>query len=116
MPQFARTVRFAVIMSVVAMIVGYGIIKSWNLIQGPSVDIWVPQNGATVYKPLIHIEGEARNIAFLSLNGRQIFVDEEGYLNEQLLLPPGYSILTFEAKDRFGREITNTLQLVYKPR
>lgn len=116
MPQFARTVRFAIVMSVIAAIIGYGIIKSWNLIEGPSINIWAPGNGATVYKPLVNIEGEAHNISFLSLNGRQIFVNEEGYIKEQLLLPPGYSILTFEAKDRFGREITNTLQLVYKPR
>ena len=116
MPQFARTVRFSIVALVVVSIIGYGIIKSWNLIEGPSIDIWAPENGATIYKPLLNIEGEAHNVAFLTLNGKQIFVDETGYLKEQLLLPPGYSILTFEAKDRFGREITNTLQLVYKPR
>jgi hypothetical protein len=60
------------------------------------------------------VVGEAKNVSYLSLNGRQIFTDESGTFSEKLLLPYGYTIMTLKARDRFGRSRTYTLELVYK--
>lgn len=92
----------------------YGIDRSWNLIIGPSIEITSPKNGETLSDPLVTIEGTAKNISFLSLNGRQIFVDKDGNLKEQLLLSPGYNVVTLSGRDRFGRIERERLELMYQ--
>lgn len=96
-----------------AAIIGYGIFTSRYLIEGPIVTIDSPQNGATETSPLVEIDGTAQNITYISLDDRQIFIDENGRFSEKLLLQPGYSIIKVYAKDRFGRSTTKTLGLVY---
>ena len=93
---------------------GYGLFQMRNLILGPVITLSTPSNGAAVSDSLIPIVGSTKNIAFISLNDRAIFIDEEGYFNEQVLLSYGYNILTLKARDKFGRETIKTLELIYK--
>ena len=96
------------------MILGYALFQARNLIRGPMISIENPQNGSTLVESLISIEGHAENISYISLNDRQIFIDEAGAFKEKLLLSYGYNIMTIKAKDKFGRETQETLELVYK--
>jgi len=109
----SRLRRFAVVLFVLAVL-SYGLFQARNLIQGPIITIHSPQNGTTVNNALVEISGEAKNISGITLNDQHIFVDEEGNFREQLLLSYGYTIMTIEASDRFGRETKQTLELVYK--
>lgn len=93
----------------------YGYRQSKEYLRGPVITITEPENGTSVAVPLITVAGRAENAAFLTLNGRQIFTDEQGNFREKLLLEEGYNILAINAKDRFGRAVRETLQLVYKP-
>lgn len=97
----------------VVTVVFYTYIKSNNFIEGPVLTINTPQNGSTVTKSLIDIKGKAEHISHIQLNNNQIFVDEEGNIDEQLLLSFGYNIITIEADDRFGRKIKKTLEIIY---
>lgn len=92
----------------------YGYFKAEALIQGPLLSITTPTPGSTSTEPVLSISGTARHIASITLNGAPIFVNSSGEFTEELLLGNGYTILTIEAKDRFGRTITKTLPL-YKP-
>ncbi len=92
----------------------YGIFQARELIVGPRIVVESPRNGATVDRSLVVIAGHAKNISAISLNGRTIFVDNNGRFSEQLLLADGYNIITVEAKSRFGKETKETLELVYK--
>ena len=94
-------------------IIGYGLFTSRHLIEGPIVTIDSPKDGATETSPLVEIDGTAQNITFISLDDRQIYIDENGHFSEKLLLQPGYSIIKIYAKDRFGRSTTQELGLVY---
>lgn len=91
----------------------YGYLKSANLIEGPEVFLDSPRNGETTVTSLVTITGIARNIAFITLNDRQIFLDGEGRLNEKLLLSYGYNIITVKARDKFGKRIEKRIELVY---
>lgn len=95
-------------------LVFYTYFQAKDFINGPVVLVSSPQNGATVGDSFIEIVGSAQNISHLTLNGRQIFTDEKGHFQEQLLLLRGYNIITIEAKDRFDRTTEETLELVYK--
>lgn len=98
----------------VIVIITYSFFASRDLLMGPQINIISPENGSVVTEPLVVIHGTTKNINSISLNDRPIFIDQEGRFGEQLLLAPGYTILTLRAKDRFGREVVKRLELVQK--
>ena len=95
-------------------ILGYAFWRSENFLRGPTLIIDTPQNGATVSESLVTIAGRAKNVVDLRLNGRSIFMDEEGNVHEEQLLLYGYNLIELRAKDKFGKEKVQTLTLVYK--
>lgn len=103
--------RFSVFIFVLILI-GYGTFEAYDLWIGPNIVITSPLDGSLVSESLVTIEGKTRNVSWISMLGRPISVDEQGNFKEKLLLPAGYSILTFEAKDRLGRKVHEKLTLV----
>ena len=103
-----------VILAIFCLIV-YSYSQSREYLRGPVLTIEEPLNGSSSTTSLVALVGHARNISFLTLNGRQIFTDEQGRFKESLLLQNGYNIMTLEAKDRFGHTMEKRLELVYKP-
>ena len=93
----------------------YVYLQSREYLRGPVLTIEEPLNGSMSTTSLVALLGRAHNISFLTLNGRQIFTDEQGRFKESLLLQDGYNIMTLEAKDRFGHSVEKRLELVYKP-
>src|SRR3989344_9471416 len=91
----------------------YAFFASKDLIKGPTLTIVLPINGSATSTSLVTIRGLASNVAFLTLNDRQIFTDENGRIEEQLLLSYGYNIITLKGKDKFGKETTKRLELIY---
>jgi hypothetical protein len=114
-----RNAKFTLTLVVTLLLLGiigtYSYYKFRDYILGPQITIESPENGATLAEPLIDIRGVAKNIAFITLNDGQIFVDEKGHFDEKLLVSPGYTIMKLWAKDRFGRTIEKKLELVYTP-
>ncbi len=105
-----------IVLSAIAalFILGYAYLRMGNLINGPSIVLSAPQNGATVATSLIRIEGAAKNSAALTLNGRAIFMNETGEFTEEILLAPGYNALEIRAADKFGRTATEKIEVVRK--
>lgn len=97
----------------VSLIVGYSFFQARKILGGPQIKIDEPQNGSAFEEPLVVIKGRTRNINSISLNDRPIFIDDEGYFSEKLLLSAGYNIIEIQAKDRFGKETEERLELVY---
>ena len=87
-----------------------------GLLAGASIEVSSPQNGVLLHEPVLTITGLAKKVAFISINGRQIFTDESGAFGESLLLSPGYTIITLSAEDAFKRKIEKQLEVVYIPR
>ena len=108
------TIRIGLLVLLGLTIIVYSLFQAHKLISGPIIDIYSPQNGATYNSPLIEIDGKARNISSINLNGRKIFTDKEGYFAEKLLLSPGYNIIELDAKDKFGKSTEKRLELILK--
>ncbi|MEK9201514.1 MAG: hypothetical protein AAB944_00930 [Patescibacteria group bacterium] len=85
-----------------------------SIIEGPLISIQSPINGATITSSLIEVRGISDNIARISLNDRPIFIDEEGFFKEKILLSPGYNIIKLTAADKFGRVKEQILELIYR--
>lgn len=114
MSRRSSYLRNGVILFSAIFLLFFGYLKTKNVFEGPSITIETPKNGETVSSSLTTIEGIARNVAFLSLNDRQIYLDQNGRLEEKLLLAEGYNILTLKARDKFGKMTENRIELVYK--
>ncbi|MEK7505928.1 MAG: hypothetical protein AAB597_03500 [Patescibacteria group bacterium] len=114
MPNPRRYLKVGLVILFILLLSVLVYYNSERLREGPVIKIELPKDGETVSNPLVTILGTVKNISYLTLNGRQVFVDQEGRLTERLLLPYGYSILTLEGRDRFGRTIKESVRLFYK--
>ena len=110
----ASYLKIIIILIAVSVVGGYAYFRTIDLVRGGEITISHPINGATVNKSLITVEGKAKNVSTLTLNGQQIYTDESGTIHEEILLMPGYNALEVRAEDRFKREIVKRLELVYK--
>ena len=98
----------------VIIILGYISFQAKDIVIGPIIEIHSPENGSSVKESAIEIKGKVKNISHISMNGNQIFTDDNGIFSEKLLLSYGYNIITIKAQDRFDREIEEKLELIYK--
>jgi hypothetical protein len=113
--QYAKLRKNLITSFVIVITIGlisYAYYQSRSFIIGPKISITTPENGSTFHKPLISIEGRVERISYISMDDRQIFVDENGVFNEKLLLLPGYNIITLEVRDKFKRSIKKTIELM----
>jgi Glucodextranase, domain B len=101
-------------MLLVIVFVGYAGYQARNLIQGPSITL-LGEFGAVQRERAVTLIGTAQNVVVLRLNGREIHTDEEGRFEHTLTLENGYTIMTLEAEDRYGRVTDLTRSFIYKP-
>ena len=52
---------------------------------------------------IIKVTGVAKNAVKLSLNGREISVDQKGNFDETIALSSGYNLVDIRAQDKFGK-------------
>lgn len=91
---------------VLVILIGYGAIKAWPLLSGPSITLSSPEDYASLPDGYLHIKGVAKHTESLLLDGAQLLITQDGAFDKILLLPPGGAIITLTATDRFGRSTT----------
>jgi len=106
--------RFIFYGVIALLVLFYAYYQSRNLLAGSYLAFESPKNDSIVTDSVVTITGEAARIAFIKLNGRQIFVDGTGVFKEKLPLLPGHNIIQLHATDRFGRVTTKELYLTYE--
>jgi hypothetical protein len=95
----------------VLVIAGYGIFEARRIIEGPVVTINTPLDGSATSSSGVIISGNAQNISFLTINDRPSFTDQKGNFTETLSIPPGFTVLTVAATDRFGRRTSKKVAI-----
>lgn len=106
-------IRVTMAAVLLAGIVGYALYESKNLLRGPIIMIEKPIDGATSNASVIDIKGRAENIVRISLNDRNISVDESGVFQEKYALFNGRNIIKVSAEDRFGRHSESFVEILY---
>lgn len=89
----------------------YVLFQARFLLAGPQ--IFVTEAPTASEERQVVLEGQAKNIIRMSLNGRQIFTDKHGYFKEALVLENGYTVATLQAEDRYGRITNHTQEFVF---
>lgn len=90
----------------------YCLFQARFLILGPGITIESPRDGEAVTGPAVTLSGTARNAAWITLNGVQIYSDPSGRWSEELIVPSGLSIMTATVRDRFGREKQTHVRII----
>ncbi len=109
-----RILKIGFIVFLVILFTGYAGYQARNLIQGPSITL-LGEFGSVQTERGVTLVGKARNVVVLRLNGREIHTNEEGYFEHTLTLENGYTIMTIEAEDRYGRKTNLTRSFIYQP-
>jgi len=107
-----RLIRYSLVALGCLLITLYALSRSLNYIHGPTINIFQPINGSAVASSTVTIIGQALRVNSLSLNGKDVFIDEAGNFKETLLIFHGLNEITLSAKDQFGRSTNKQLELV----
>jgi hypothetical protein len=105
--------RNITIVIITIIVISYIIFNFRIFIAGPQIIFKSPTNGSVAEKNLIEIQGIAKNISQISMNDRQIFVNQSGEFKETVLLYPGHNVFIVRARDKFDRIEENKLEIVY---
>lgn len=97
-----------------ALVGGYALYEFRAVLSGPKISIDSPLDGATLTNPLVSILGSAQYVAHIRLNGRPIFIDQEGSFHEEILLQEGYNTVSVAAEDKFGTKKEILLRLFFQ--
>lgn len=89
----------------------FAYMKMSFLLKGVQIEAKIEHDGNST---LATIRGKAKNATFISLNGREIYIDKDGSFSEPIALIPGFSVITIDTQDKFGKSKEKKFQLVYK--
>lgn len=95
------------------LIIFYALFISKDLIFGVKIKNVNLIDGATITESVLKITGNARNAIKLTLNGREISVDQQGNFDETIALLLGYNIINIKAKDKFGYVDEKNYKLIH---
>ncbi|MBU3968857.1 hypothetical protein KJ991_01435 [Patescibacteria group bacterium] len=88
--------------------------RSIDLIRGPVLELNEPKNGSVYTSPVIDVQGAVRNVTNVSLNGRQILINKNGFFNEKYILSEGLNRISLTINDRFDRKVEKIIEVVLK--
>lgn len=95
------------------LVIIYAFWGSHNLIFGVKIKNVNMVDGTKVTNSVIEIKGNAKNATNLTLNGREISINQAGDFDETIALLIGYNIINIVAKDKFGYSDEKNYKLIY---
>lgn len=107
-----KKLKWAAVIIVLLAIVGYFIYQLDYLVAPPKLVLEYPAQDLTINSSSVRISGQAEYSAKLTINGEQIFIDNEGRFNQEINLSPGLNTLKIKATNRFGKTSEITRQIV----
>ncbi len=82
------------------------------LLSGPSIEVYSLKDGEKVASTTFEISGRALRAKEITLQGKPISVNTEGYFTERLVASSPYTIIVLVATDRYGRREIKKLNLM----
>src|SRR3989344_5837176 len=95
------------------LIIGYALFRSHDLIVGVKIKNVNLVDGAKTTEGVTKVTGNAKNATKLTLNGREISIDQQGEFDETVALLSGYNVLTIVAEDKFGYMDEKNYKIIY---
>lgn len=106
------------------VIIVYAVFRSHDLIFGVKIKNVILESGAParttvqsggqVSDSIMHVTGNAKNAINLTINGREVSIDQSGNFNETIALLSGYNVIDIRAEDKFGSVDEENYKVIYK--
>ncbi|OGI65293.1 hypothetical protein A2642_01485 [Candidatus Nomurabacteria bacterium RIFCSPHIGHO2_01_FULL_39_10] len=113
-PNIKKILQISALSMLFLFIVFYAFFRSEDLLLGVKIKNINIVDGAIVKNSIIAVTGNAKNAINLTLNGREITINENGDFNETIALLAGYNIINITAKDKFGYVDEKNYKLMYE--
>lgn len=107
-----KTLGFGLLIFLFIFIITYAFFRSKDLLFGVKIKNVNIANGTKYQEDLLKITGTAKNATLLTLNDREISIDQKGNFSEDFALIHGYNILKISARDKFGHVDEKDYQLI----
>ena len=108
-----KVVRTGSIVLLFAVIIGYGIWISHDLLFGIRMTVSGISDGLAAKTALLDISGRAKHANDVTLDGRTVAIDQNGVWTDTIALLPGYNVVTIGATDKFGRTTAKSYRVYY---
>ncbi|MFA6524233.1 MAG: hypothetical protein WC264_02575 [Candidatus Paceibacterota bacterium] len=115
MRQNAKKILKIILLSFfLIFIIIYAFFRSQELIFGIKIKNVNIVDNQKVTDSIIKITGNAKNAIKLTLNDREISVNQQGNFDETIALLLGYNIISIKAQDKFGNNDEKNYKLIYE--
>ncbi len=108
-----KILKISLVSLLFILIATFAFFNSRNLIFGVKIKNVNITDNMKVSDSILKITGIAKNAVKLTLNGREISIDQGGNFNETLVLLSGYNVVNIKAQDKFGHVDEKNYQLIY---
>ena len=108
-----KTLKIGLVSILFLFIVVFVFFNSRDLIFGVKIKNVNLQDNLKVSESVFEITGTAKNAVKLSLNGREISIDQKGNFDETIALLSGYNLVNIKAQDKFGKIDEKNYKLIY---
>ncbi|MBU1728023.1 hypothetical protein KKA39_01830, partial [Patescibacteria group bacterium] len=93
-------------------IIIYAFFRSKDLIFGVKIKNVNIVDNSKLTESIVKITGNAKNAINLTLNDREISIDQTGNFEETIALLSGYNIVSIKAEDKFGNSDEKNYKLM----
>lgn len=77
----------------------------------PQLTVFAPENSTAIDGQEVTVRGKTDKGAQVSLNGQNVFVDNDGQFSDMLIVRPGVNTIVVRSVNRFDREKSVTLSV-----
>ncbi len=95
----------------VLTVLGYGIYKALPIILGPKIEISTPQDGVIAEGTSIEVRGTVYRAKALYINHIPTAFTETGSFVSKIAIYKGSNIIVFSVEDKFGRVVTEAINV-----
>lgn len=112
MKQDAKKILKIALLSLLFLFIAvYAFFNTRDLVFGVKIRNVELTRGEAEKHNVVAITGNAKNAKLLTINGREISIDQKGDFSETIALLLGYNIVTIRAEDKFGTQDEKHYQL-----
>ncbi|MBI3305177.1 helix-turn-helix domain-containing protein [Candidatus Parcubacteria bacterium] len=110
-----RVITFVAAVALAVALGGYLWYQVSGLIEGPKLILESPAADIATAEQTLHFTGETEADARLTVNAREVYVDDAGRFGLNLDFNPGLQTIEFKATNRFGRSTTIIRRIFKRP-
>lgn len=109
-----KILRYSALSLVFVAVAGYSLHTMRDYVFGVNLQIYGISDGQTLTEPKVSLRGNAKNLKALTVNDRMIGIAHDGTFKDNILLLPGYNIVSIKGDDKFGNTIEKNYHVFLK--